>query len=51
VAYPWENSPRRFHQHNTALKRFFIDRYPVSNAEFKAFLDATRYHPGTISIS
>jgi formylglycine-generating enzyme required for sulfatase activity len=27
------------------MKRFFIDRYPVSNAQFKAFVDASKYHP------
>jgi len=27
------------------MRRFFIDRYPVSNAQFKSFLDATHYHP------
>jgi formylglycine-generating enzyme required for sulfatase activity len=45
VAYPWETAPRRFHDHQMAMKRFFIDRTPVTNAQFKAFLDATRYHP------
>lgn len=45
VQYPWEDSPRRFHQHDMQMKRFFIDRYPVSNAQFKAFIDATGYHP------
>jgi formylglycine-generating enzyme required for sulfatase activity len=45
VAYPWEDSPRRFHRHKLAVGRFFIDRYPVTNAQFKAFLDATAYHP------
>ena len=25
--------------------RFYIDRHPVTNAEFKKFLDATHYHP------
>lgn len=45
VAYPWEDSPRRFHRHDIAINRFYIDRYSVSNAQFKAFLDATRYHP------
>lgn len=45
VAYPWEAAPRRFHDHQMAIKRFFIDRTPVTNAQFKAFLDATRYHP------
>ena len=24
---------------------FYIDKYPVTNAEFKRFLDATHYHP------
>jgi formylglycine-generating enzyme required for sulfatase activity len=45
VAYPWEDSPRRFHDHQMSMNRFFIDRTPVTNAQFKAFLDATRYHP------
>jgi len=45
VQYPWEAGARRFHQRSMQIKRFFIDRYPVSNAQFKAFVDATRYHP------
>jgi formylglycine-generating enzyme required for sulfatase activity len=45
VQYPWENSPRRFHEHRMELKPYYIDKYPVTNAEFKAFLDATHYHP------
>lgn len=45
VQYPWEDSPRRFHQHTMHLPDFFIDRAPVTNAEFKKFLDATHYHP------
>jgi iron(II)-dependent oxidoreductase len=43
--YPWENSPRRGHQHNLPMKPFYIDRYPVTNAEFKKFVDGARYHP------
>lgn len=27
------------------LPAFFIDKYPVINAEFKKFLDASHYHP------
>jgi len=27
------------------IKPFFIDKYPVTNAEFKKFLDTTHYHP------
>ncbi|MDB5456949.1 MAG: sulfatase-modifying factor protein [Caulobacter sp.] len=45
VAYPWETAPRRFHDHQMTIKRFFIDRTPVTNTQFKVFLDATRYRP------
>jgi formylglycine-generating enzyme required for sulfatase activity len=45
VQYPWEDSPRRFHEHPLHLKSFWIDKYPVTNAQFKRFLDATHYHP------
>ena len=45
VAYPWENSARRFHRQKIKINRFYIDQYSVSNAQFKAFLDATNYHP------
>ena len=42
---PWEDSPRRYHEHVLEMKPFWIDKYPVTNAEFKKFLDATHYHP------
>src|SRR5262249_14366429 len=45
VQYPWEDMPRRTHRHRMHLASFFIDRTPVTNAEFKKFLDATSYHP------
>ena len=45
VQYPWEQAPTRFHEHSMHIKSFYIDRYPVTNAEFKKFTDATRYHP------
>jgi len=45
VQYPWENSPRRFHEHPMHVKSFWIDAYPVTNAQYKIFLDSTRYHP------
>jgi len=45
VQYPWEDSPRRHHLKTLDVKSFYIDRYPVTNAEFKKFLDATHYHP------
>ncbi len=45
VQYPWEDSPRRHHSHQLHIDSFWIDRYPVTNAQFKEFLDATHYHP------
>jgi len=45
VQYWWEHWPRRFHQLSMAIRSFFIDQYPVTNAEFKKFLDASHYHP------
>ena len=45
VQYPWENSPRRDHKAVVQIKSFYIDRYPVTNSEFKKFLDANHYHP------
>src|SRR5713226_8180572 len=45
VQYPWEDSPRRYHEHGLHVKPFWIDKYPVTNAEFKKFLEATRYRP------
>jgi formylglycine-generating enzyme required for sulfatase activity len=45
VQYPWEDSPRRYHEHPQHMKSYWIDKYPVTNAEFKKFLDTTHYHP------
>ena len=43
--YPWELSARRSHQRRMSVKSFCIDRTPVTNAEYKKFLEATHYHP------
>ncbi len=45
VQYPWEDSPRRFHEHVMQVAPFYIDKYSVTNAQFKEFLDATHYSP------
>lgn len=45
VQYPWEGSPRRFHDHQLHIKSFYMDKYPVSNAQFQQFLKATNYLP------
>jgi formylglycine-generating enzyme required for sulfatase activity len=45
VQYPWENSPRRFHEQKMEIKPYYIDKYPVTNLQFKKFLDDTHHHP------
>ncbi len=45
VQYPWEDSPRRGHRQRMAMRRYFIDRTPVTNAQFKAFVDGSGYRP------
>jgi formylglycine-generating enzyme required for sulfatase activity len=45
VQYPWEDSPRRLHEHFMHVDAFDIDKYPVTNKKFKVFLDTTHYHP------
>ena len=37
VQYPWEDSARRFHEHTMDVAPYYIDKYPVTNAEFKNF--------------
>jgi formylglycine-generating enzyme required for sulfatase activity len=46
VQYPWENAPRRHHSHKMQIDSFYIDKFPVTNSQFKAFVDATHYRPG-----
>jgi iron(II)-dependent oxidoreductase len=45
VQYSWEDSPRRYHEHPLHLTSFYIDKYPVTNAEYKKFVDSGTYHP------
>ena len=45
MQYPWEDSPRRFHEHTIHVAPYYIDKYPVTNAQFKQFLNATHYAP------
>ena len=45
VQYPWESSARRGHRHRLQIAAFHIDRHPVTNAEFKRFMDASAYAP------
>jgi iron(II)-dependent oxidoreductase len=45
VQYPWESVPTRAHEHDIPIRPFYIDKFPVTNEQFKAFLDAAQYHP------
>jgi formylglycine-generating enzyme required for sulfatase activity len=45
VQYPWEGTPRRHHRHRVQIEAFCIDRFPVTNAKFKTFLDTGGYAP------
>jgi formylglycine-generating enzyme required for sulfatase activity len=45
VQYPWENVARRAHRSIVPIASFYVDRYPVTNAEFKKFILAAKYHP------
>jgi len=45
VQYPWEDSPRRYHERMMKVESFWMDEYPVTNEQFKKFLEATSYHP------
>eukprot|EP00054_Salpingoeca_dolichothecata_P010751 m.59824 g.59824 ORF g.59824 m.59824 type:complete len:1092 (-) comp19131_c0_seq3:44-3319(-) len=43
--YAWEDYPRRNHQKMLAVPRFFIDKFPVTNAEYQSYLEASQYKP------
>ena len=45
VQYPWEPCARRFHRRRMRIAPFHIDRTPVTNAQFHAFLHASGYQP------
>ncbi len=45
VQYPWETVAHRYHDRLMDMRSFWIDRYPVTNAQFRRFLQATHYQP------
>jgi formylglycine-generating enzyme required for sulfatase activity len=45
VQYPWETSPRRGHRHRLSIEPFHIDRTPVTNEQFAAFLAESGWAP------
>lgn len=45
VQMPGEDAPRRHHHCYIDIPAFYMDEYPVTNAQFKKFIDATGYSP------
>jgi iron(II)-dependent oxidoreductase len=45
IQYPWESYPRRDHDHILHIDAFWIDRFPVTNGEYKRFMDEAHYRP------
>jgi formylglycine-generating enzyme required for sulfatase activity len=37
--------PKQFVNESFTMITFFMDKHPVTNAQFKKFIDATRYRP------
>jgi len=45
VQHPWEKHPARSQKHSLDIPSFYMDKFPVTNQQFKKFLDATKYWP------
>ncbi|MGI8906913.1 MAG: formylglycine-generating enzyme family protein [Candidatus Sumerlaeaceae bacterium] len=45
VQFPWEDQPELKHVKPMDIATFYIDKYPVTCAQFKKFVDATNYRP------
>jgi len=45
VQYPWEPNARRHHRHRIEMAAFAVDRCPVTDGDYKRFLDDSGYAP------
>eukprot|EP00404_Azadinium_spinosum_P031245 CAMPEP_0180568862 /NCGR_PEP_ID=MMETSP1037_2-20121125/7381_1 /TAXON_ID=632150 /ORGANISM="Azadinium spinosum, Strain 3D9" /LENGTH=281 /DNA_ID=CAMNT_0022586079 /DNA_START=23 /DNA_END=868 /DNA_ORIENTATION=- len=45
IQYPWESHPQKLHNQTLELGPFYIDKYPVTNANYSAYLKATGFKP------
>lgn len=45
VQYPWEDHPQKEHSHTLELGPFYIDKFPVTNANYSSYLKATGFKP------
>jgi formylglycine-generating enzyme required for sulfatase activity len=48
VQFPWEDIPYRHHDHKwMSIGAMYVDKHPVTNADYAAFLNSTGYTPKT----
>ena len=45
VQFPWEPWPRRQHEHTMQLHDIYMDVFPVTNADYKQYLEQSGYTP------
>lgn len=45
VQFPWETHPQRDHDHTMSVGPFYMDKYPVTNERYAAYLTETGYEP------
>jgi iron(II)-dependent oxidoreductase len=45
IQHAWEKSPARSQKHVMDISPFYIDKYPVTNKQFKQFIDETHFNP------
>ena len=45
VQFPWEPFPRRAHEKTLWMSALYVDKYPVTNAKYAAYLQASKYVP------
>ena len=45
VQYPWEEAPHRHHDRHLNIPTFYIDRFPVTNSQFKQFTEFRKVSP------
>ena len=45
VQFPWESHPQRSHQHILEMSPLTSTKYPITNAEYKQFLEETGWRP------
>ena len=45
VQFPWEMHPQRNHERQLKMSALYVDKYPVTNAKYAAYLKASNYVP------